>query len=251
MIPPLRILVIDDDPVMRELLEALLGFAGHDAQTVSSGDAALPRLATESFDLVLTDLHMPGLQGHHLATELLKLRGPDTLLVGMSGSHPTVEETHLLDHFLHKPFTPEQFEQAVKNARAKHEQDLLTGSTAMPTAKMSAEAESQPLDEAVYSRMAAMIPADQLRALYLMTIDDVLARVGRMTASFHEGDFDAVRREAHSIKGGCGMVGATEIYALASTTEGGTSPDAFPLAEFAPACERLKRMLDARLATAI
>ena len=249
MTPPLRILVIDDDPVMRELLAALLGFAGHDIQTVASGDAALPRLATESFDLVLTDLHMPGLQGHHLATELLNLRGPDTLLVGMSGSHPSEEETHLLDHFLHKPFTPEQFDQAVRSAARKHQEDLLASSSAVPVAKSAAE--TTPLDEAVFSRMAAMMPADQLRALYLMTIDDVLARVGRMTASFAAADFDAVRREAHSIKGGCGMVGASEIYALASTTEGGATPDAFPLAQFAPACERLKRMLEARLATAI
>ena len=248
MTPPLRILVIDDDPVMRELLEALLGFAGHDVQIVASGDAALPRLATESFDLVLTDLHMPGLQGHHLAAELLKLRGAETLLVGMSGSHPTDEETHLLDHFLHKPFTPDQFEQAVHSAAHKHQQDLLASTTSTPIAKMSSESETSPLDETVYSRMAAMLPADQLRALYLMTIDDVLARAGRMATSYQEGDYDAVRREAHSIKGGCGMVGATEIYALASTTEGGTSPDAFPLALFAPACERLKRMLDSRLA---
>jgi HPt (histidine-containing phosphotransfer) domain-containing protein len=68
-----------------------------------------------------------------------------------------------------------------------------------------------------------------------------------MHAALAAGDLDTVRREAHAIKGGCGMVGAGELYALAAATEGGTASGSMGMAEFAPACERLRRILDTRL----
>ena len=52
----LRILVIDDDAVMTELLAAVLGMHGHDVVTAGSGEAALALLPSETFDVVLTDL---------------------------------------------------------------------------------------------------------------------------------------------------------------------------------------------------
>lgn len=234
----LRILVIDDDPVMRELLEALLGFSGHRIEAVDSGVAALARLASdpEPFDVVLTDLHMPVLQGKELARRLLETRGPSTLLVGMSGSSPSEEETQLLDEFLHKPFTPEQFEQALINARSHIKLDPAPAPDAPPADII--------LDEATFTRLAAMMPADQLRGLYTLTLDDVAARVERMRAAHAAGDPDTVHAEAHAIKGGCGMVGARELHHLGAQAE---SSDSIDFENFTLAAHRLRRMLDERL----
>ncbi len=246
MSSPLSILVIDDDPVMREVLEALLGFAGHHVHAVASGEAALcvlkpaePGTAAPRPDVVLTDLHMPGLQGHELAERLLDARIEPTLLVGMSGSFPSEEETRLLDGFLQKPFTPEQFEQVVEAARAAIRSSHI--------AEVSADGI---LDDEIYTRLAATLAVDQLRAIYTMTLDDVGMRVEAMLASAAVQDLPGVKREAHAIKGGTGMVGATELYQLAATTEGGTDIVTLPLAEFNPACERLKRMLEKRFTAA-
>lgn len=233
----LRILVIDDDPVMRELLEAVLGFAGHAVESVDSGEVALDQLqhGPTPPDVVLTDLHMPGLQGRELACRLQQTCGPGTLLMGMSGSYPSDEETRLLDYFLQKPFTPEQFEAALRAAREGH-----TGQT-----KQADPGNKAVLDETVFSRLSASVPAAQLRELYAMTLTDVEARLKRMHAALDGGDLKKVREEAHAIKGSCGMVGASELYALAAATEGGTDAGSMHLAEFVPACERLRRMLDA------
>ena len=238
----LRILVIDDDPVMRELLEAVLGFAGHTVETVESGDIAVVQLEAMGVrpDVVLTDLHMPGLQGHALASRLLGLRTPGTVLVGMSGSYPSEEEKRLLDYFLQKPFSPEQFEEALRVARTQR--------TGGPQAMAPEAADGTAvLDEAIFTRLAETLPNAQLRELYTLTLDDVQGRVTRMLDGAASGEIADVRREAHAIKGSCGMVGARELYSLAATTEGGTAADTMPLALFAPACERLKRMLDERL----
>jgi two-component system NtrC family sensor kinase len=61
--PASRILVADDEDGLRELLGEILSADGHDVTLVSDGAAALERLAREPFDLVLSDMRMPGLDG--------------------------------------------------------------------------------------------------------------------------------------------------------------------------------------------
>ena len=246
----LRILVIDDDPVMRELLEAVLGFAGHAVEAVDSGELGVSQLESGAAapDVVLTDLHMPGLQGRALAERLLELRRPGTLLVGMSGSYPSEDETRLLDFFLQKPFTTEQFDSAVEQARARQVKEGAGRANRLPDGMASGDGTGV-LNEEVFRRLAETVPRAQLRELYGLTLDDVLSRLDAMTTAAKAGDLAAVRRQAHAIKGSCGMVGAAELFSLASATEGGTDTSTMPLADFAPACERLKRMLDERLAS--
>ncbi len=58
-----RILVVDDDRGMRDLLARVLGDAGHAISAVESGEAALVLLAREEFDLLVVDKNLPGLDG--------------------------------------------------------------------------------------------------------------------------------------------------------------------------------------------
>lgn len=67
---PKRIAVVDDEPVIRSLLERLLSIAGYDVRTYPDGEAALDACKQEAFDLVITDLRMPGLDGFKLMEHL-------------------------------------------------------------------------------------------------------------------------------------------------------------------------------------
>jgi CheY-like chemotaxis protein len=58
-----RVLIVDDEPVMRELIELTLEGAGHAVESVESGRAALERLARHAYDLIVCDLHMPDRDG--------------------------------------------------------------------------------------------------------------------------------------------------------------------------------------------
>jgi CheY-like chemotaxis protein len=58
-----RVLIVDDEPVMRELIEVTLKDAGHAVESVESGRAALERLAQHTYDLIVCDLHMPDRDG--------------------------------------------------------------------------------------------------------------------------------------------------------------------------------------------
>jgi CheY-like chemotaxis protein len=64
------ILVVDDEPGMRETLVDMLSDAGHEAESAADGDAALDRLRTESYDVVVMDIRMPGRDGVSVLEEI-------------------------------------------------------------------------------------------------------------------------------------------------------------------------------------
>jgi CheY-like chemotaxis protein len=60
---PGRLLVIDDEPSVRDLLLRVLADAGHEVAAVETGEAALMKLAKQSFDLLVVDKNLPGMSG--------------------------------------------------------------------------------------------------------------------------------------------------------------------------------------------
>ncbi len=78
------ILVVDDDEDMRDLLGTMLGSEGYSVRLAASGEAALQGIATETPDLVLLDLVMPGIDGWGVIERLGEHRTPPPVVV-MSG----------------------------------------------------------------------------------------------------------------------------------------------------------------------
>ena len=68
-----RILVVDDSSTVRHILSAALVAEGYHVTEAGTGSAALEIARTQSFDLIVSDLNMPGLNGIELVTELRKL----------------------------------------------------------------------------------------------------------------------------------------------------------------------------------
>jgi len=68
----LRILVVDDEPEVAAIIAELLSSDGHQVVTVSSGEAALEHAAASTFDLILSDIRMPGLDGPALYSKLIE-----------------------------------------------------------------------------------------------------------------------------------------------------------------------------------
>lgn len=86
---PLRVLVVDDEEVLRRLVRGLLERDGHRVEVASSGDEALASFARalaagEPFDVVVTDLTMPGTDGEVVATEV-KRASPATPVILLTG----------------------------------------------------------------------------------------------------------------------------------------------------------------------
>jgi signal transduction histidine kinase len=96
-----RVLVVDDDDQLRRLTERLLRNAGYHVVAVASAPDALAEARRERFDILLTDLVLPGMSGRDLAREVLHDH-PDVRVVFMSGYNPGAP---LPDwQFIAKPF---------------------------------------------------------------------------------------------------------------------------------------------------
>ena len=102
----LRCLVVDDEEEVAEVVADILTTAGHVAVVEGSGQAAVDRLAAERFDLIFTDLAMPGMTGWQLA-RAVKTKTPEVPVVMMSGFGvevaPEELRTNGVDLVLSKP----------------------------------------------------------------------------------------------------------------------------------------------------
>ena len=117
---PLHILVVEDEPLVREVIEVYLREDRHVVQTATNGREGLEKyLADGTFDLVLTDRAMPELNGDVLAAEIKKInpRQPVILLTGfgdlMSGAG---EKPDGVDLVVSKPFTLNSLREALRTA---------------------------------------------------------------------------------------------------------------------------------------
>jgi CheY-like chemotaxis protein len=105
---PLRILAVEDEPEVLDVIRAMLTAGGHTVITAASAREALELFARETVDVVITDLGMPGMTGIALAAELKSRRPvPVVLLTGWADELDGTEAPHV-DVLLAKPVTRER-----------------------------------------------------------------------------------------------------------------------------------------------
>jgi CheY-like chemotaxis protein len=115
------ILVVDDEPLVAGLMADLLAMEGHEVDMAKNGREALEKIAARSYDVILSDLRMPELDGVGLYRELE--RGRPTLLgrlVFVSGTTDPLEYASFLEAshapVLGKPFRIEDLQRLVQRA---------------------------------------------------------------------------------------------------------------------------------------
>ena len=115
-----EILVVDDDDIIRDTLCELLS-QDHACQTAATAEEALTRLKSQLFDVVLTDVSMPGLSGLELLNRVVQLY-PDTPVIIISGMSDEEQAQSLIRQgafdYLLKPFRLEVVEDSVRRAIA-------------------------------------------------------------------------------------------------------------------------------------
>ncbi len=111
MMEPMRILVVDDETVIRDALKRILGDQRFLVETCSSGYGAIELLHKQDFDLIVTDLKMPGMSGIEVlkAVKALQANVPVIIITGYSTVDTAVEamKNGAFD-YLTKPFSPDQ-----------------------------------------------------------------------------------------------------------------------------------------------
>lgn len=117
-----RILVVDDEKGVRNLLKAMLEKMNYEAYGVESAEQALEVLSGETFELVITDLRLPGLAGDELVLKLKK-KNPNMPVIVISAYGNTKNVVEVIkrgaEDYLPKPFTQEDLEVVVLKALEK------------------------------------------------------------------------------------------------------------------------------------
>jgi len=115
------ILIVDDEPDVRVLLEESLKLAGHDVVTACDGEDALAKLKRRRYDLMVLDIMMPRLDGYSVLEQVRAMPSrADIPVIVVTAKHDPDGvmrefEFGAVDHIV-KPFHPVELEQAVERA---------------------------------------------------------------------------------------------------------------------------------------
>jgi CheY-like chemotaxis protein len=102
------VLILDDDPLIRSLLKEVFSHGGFNVEISSNPLQAIDRLTWESFDLIVTDVEMPGATGWDVLRSVREIH-PETPVMIVSGGPVRLDLVNLatpLTRFVAKPFHP-------------------------------------------------------------------------------------------------------------------------------------------------
>lgn len=121
----IRILILDDEPIVCKRLKPAFQKAGYDVETLTDSASAMARIEQEHFDVVITDLKMEGVDGMRFLTRIKEI-SPDTGVIVITGfaTLDTAKESFRKGafDFLAKPFKLSEILDAVKRVEAGRRQ---------------------------------------------------------------------------------------------------------------------------------
>jgi CheY-like chemotaxis protein len=206
---PLTILVVDDQPVNRLLLKKQLVLLGLQVEKVDSGNAALALWKKKHFDMIITDCHMPDMDGYQLTRTIRQLEQQaaraHTPIIAWTANVLADEEdqshTAGMDDILTKPTE-------LADLRAMLVKWLEKASPSTPDLVLDFNS----LQKITHKREAQI---DLLHDLNQCNLIDI----AKLKAALESADNKAAIALAHRIKGACRMVGAVELENVCAAIE--------------------------------
>jgi signal transduction histidine kinase/HPt (histidine-containing phosphotransfer) domain-containing protein len=188
-----RILLAEDQNDTRQLLVRMLQHAGLDVTAVENGEQLVEKALTDDFDLILSDIQMPKMDGVK-AIALLRAAGIDTPCVALTANTMTHEvQSYLAAGFathLAKPVERDKFAAVLNH--------FLGGK---------------------HYRQQLQLPAAELDAMTARFVQTLPSQMAELQQHCLEADWSAARYQAHAIKGTAALFGLTDLSLLASELE--------------------------------
>jgi PAS domain S-box-containing protein len=202
-LPPLRILVADDNAFNRRVAVLKLERHGHRVETVGCGKAALAALAERPFDLFLLDVQMPDLDGFEVATAIRSreaVTGGRLPIVALTAHAMKGDRERCLaagmDGYVSKPIQDEELWQAISQVMLSGPapSELSGLAIATPSAMPQVLDGAAALDRVGGNR-------DTLRQLIEVFEQDCMSLLAELAAAVAAGDAPNLRTAAHTLKG--------------------------------------------------
>ena len=116
---PLRLLVVEDNSDARYLVCETLRALGHEVEAVGSGEEALPQLAQHNFDVLFTDVSLPGMSGVDLARQAVQQKPELALLFASGYGEELTRHLEFPSQSLQKPYDIEQLQAVLEQIGAR------------------------------------------------------------------------------------------------------------------------------------
>lgn len=219
-----RVLVVEDQPINREIVEALLAEVGITPTLAVNGRQALDLLraaGAQAFDLVLMDLQMPVMDGLTATRELRADSDFRDLPIIAMTAHTMAHEKEIsaaagINDHLDKPFAADAFHRLLGKWLVR------AGPLAQPSSPDLSEAPPLPEISGINTQEGLQrFAGNETRYWHWLNdfVDDSPSVVATITALLADGRRDQARQAAHAFKGRVGMLGMTELQALAAALE--------------------------------
>ena len=252
------VLLVDDHPTNRQVIARQLSLAGYASEAAEDGIEGLEKWRSGRYALLLSDVHMPRLNGYELARKIREEEARDgrerTPIVALTASALKGEAERCLeagmDDYMAKPVGIPALT-ATLHRWLPH---------TVPTPEQQVDPRQSPtlpqlahppaLDAATLDALTGG-SASEARAL----LDDFLASntqdLAELDSAHGNGDLPALTRQAHKIKGAARMIGAVELAEAAGQLEASSRDAEWPAigplaADLATASQRLRRYVDER-----
>jgi CheY-like chemotaxis protein len=248
------ILIVDDHPTNRLVVARQLALAGYASEAEEDGVKGLAAWRTGRYALVLSDVHMPEMDGYEMTRALRdeeRAAGkPRTPVIALTAAALKGEQERCLgagmDEFLAKPVS---IPELVGCLRRWLPHTVPLAGDVRPSAPLpQVHTAPLPLDPSVLHALTGGDPADTR-----LLLDDFMATTASdldgMQAARGAGNLDDLARQAHKMKGASRLVGAQELAAAATEVEAaakqGDWAGVLPhCADVATAVERLRRHIE-------
>ena len=199
---PLQILVVEDNPVNQQILLLMLEKLGYKSEAVENGLEALNALKRQAYDLIFMDIQMPIMDGLTATQNIRQLSYRHPWIIGLSANASIDSRESALsagmDDYLTKPL------------RVKV---LIAALRRVPQILISASGQHT-LDLATLDTLEDSIGKQDLSKLIIVYLEHSSQAIARMKEAFKNRDLVALEAENHSLKGGSGTFGATQLFEL-------------------------------------
>jgi CheY-like chemotaxis protein len=218
----LNILLVEDKEINRQVARELLESAGHRVTAAVDGREAVDRVEGADFDLVLMDVQMPVMDGYEAARRIRRDLGRADLPIiamtanALAGDREKALDAGMNDH-VPKPIDPDRLMAALIRWAPE---DRKAGLSAAP--RVSIESTKLPELPGLDVRTGLARTGGRMEA-YLSILrrfrDQHAEAAGEIRSAMDQGDWETVRRLAHTLKGVAGNIGADRLHRAAAELE--------------------------------
>ena len=219
------VLAVDDHPINRDLLARQINLLGLRAETAENGEVALSMWRDGHFDLVITDCHMPEMDGYELSRSIRRIEKekklPHMPVIAWTANALAEEAERCraagMDELLVKPANLAQLRKVLATW-------LSLAETGRGQPGQNSAAQSHPLEREAgpidYAELRKIVPDDSEHAPVLR---DFLVQIhmdhSRLNEALQQENKEEAERTAHRMKGSSRMVGATELASICAAIE--------------------------------